>query len=96
MKLGIALAHVTHRRMAGETLESIADEIVAISNALKVLRTTRRTEDTLILLIREGAVTTRASTGRTNKVALSAKQVKAVLDAITHMEEQCLKPKEKK
>jgi hypothetical protein len=41
------------RRLRGESLDKIADEIVMVSNAVTKMRKTRLSEDTLMLLIQD-------------------------------------------
>lgn len=87
-----AIASLALRRLNGESIESIASEIVHISYAMRVLRSTRLNEDTLLLLIQNAIGANQA----TKYKAVPMKTIKAVLDAVAALEEKHLKPKEKK
>lgn len=71
------------------TLDQLTDEIVAISAAMKKLRATRLTDDTLYLLI-QNAIGQNSST-RYKKVPL--KTIKIVIEGIEALESTCLKKK---
>ena len=87
-----ATAHLAHRRLSGESLEEIADEIVMISNAIRKLRATRLTEDTLLLLMQNAI----GQNQKTKWRPVPIKTIKSVLDGIDNLQEKHLKPKEKK
>jgi len=87
-----ATAEVALRRLKGESIAEIADEIVMISDGIRKLRSTRLNEDTLLLLIQSSVGKSRI----TRSKFLSVKTIKAVIDGIANLETKHLKPKEAK
>lgn len=79
------VAELAIKRLRGESLDKLADEIVLFGNAVKQARATRLTDKTLCILIQ-------ASIGRT----MSLKTIQSVLDAMCALPDVYLKPKEKK
>lgn len=86
-----ATANLTVRRMKGETIAEIADEIVAISAAIKRLMATRLTDATLLLLIQDAMPRVRKNTKK-----MPTAEIQRVLQGIYDLELMHLKPKEKK
>lgn len=83
------VATLTARRLKGESLDVIADEIVAISIAMNRLRSTRLTDDALFLLIQNAAPTVGS---KYKKRSMSVTQIKAVFDGIEAMKQKYLRP----
>jgi hypothetical protein len=81
-----ATAALAAKRLRGEPLDKIADEIVMISNAVRKIRATGLTERTMLLLIQD------AIGGR----SVSTKTIKAVLDGIIGLSEHHLRHDEEK
>lgn len=86
------VAQLALKRLRGQTLTEIADEIMFISDAVRKMMTTRLTEDTLFLLI-QNAVGQNAST-RYKKIPL--KTIKVVIEGMMALQDVHIKPKEKK
>lgn len=87
-----ATAELSLRRLRGESITVIADEIEKISIAMKkLLANSRLSEDTLLLLIQDAIPTERKNANR-----MLTKDIKAVLDGIEALEMRHIKYQEKK
>lgn len=73
-------------------LEILADSIVAISQGIKKLRSTRLKDNTLYLLIQHAA----PSIGKYNSRKPSITEIRAVFDGIESLQKAHLKPEAKK
>ncbi len=81
-------AALSLKRLRGESLNKIADEIVMVSEAVRrVMSQTRLTEDTLLLLIQNAMPKERA-----NSRKMSFKEIRAVLNGLEAMQTKYLKP----
>lgn len=83
------IANLAVRRLRGESLDKIADEIVMISDAVRTMMSSRLSEDTLLLLI-QNAVGQNAST-RYKKLPL--KTIKVVIEGMMALQSTHLKEK---
>lgn len=82
-----AIAELAARRLRGESLDKIADEIVLISDAITKLRKTKLTEDTMLLLIQDAIGTS----AQTKYKPVGIKVIKAVLDGIENLKTKHLR-----
>jgi hypothetical protein len=87
-----AVAELAVRRLRGESLDKLADELVMISDAVKKLRNSRITENTLLLLIQDAI----GSGQHTKYRQVPLKVIKAILDGMDQLATKHLKPREKK
>lgn len=84
---GAVVAALAAKRLRGESLDVIADEIVMVSDAIKKMRTSRLTEDTMLLLIQNAI----GQSGATRYRKISLKAIKAVVEGIEGLAAKHLK-----
>jgi protein-tyrosine-phosphatase len=84
-----AVADLALKRLRGESIDKIADEIALLSAAVKKLMAqSRLTEETLLLLIQHAI-----PVQRKNAKKMSFRDIKAVLDGIEAMQTKYIKEK---
>lgn len=86
---------VTQKEDAIVSTEVLAENILAISEGVKQLRKGRLNEKALILLIQHSAPKQKNRKNFGSYVAISARDVKAVLEGIENLAETYLKPLKK-
>jgi hypothetical protein len=91
-KKELTVAELAARRLRGESLDKLADEIVMISNAVRKLKQSRLSEDTLYLLVQNAI----GQSAATKYKLIPIKTIKAVVEGFDQLAEKHLKPKEPK
>lgn len=85
-------AQLALKRLRGETLTEIADEIMFISDAVRKMMTTRLTENALLVLIQNAI----GQNDRTKYRKIPLKTIKVVIEGMMALQDVHIKPKEKK
>lgn len=85
-------AQLALKRLRGETLTEIADEIMFISDAVRKMMTTRLTENALLVLIQNAI----GQNDRTKYQKIPLKTIKVVIEGMIALQDVHIKPKEKK
>ncbi len=86
------IANLALRRLRGESLDKIADEIVMISDAVKKMMSSQLNEDTLLLLIQNAIGANQSTKYR----PVPMKTIKAVIGGMMALQDTHLKSKEQK
>lgn len=86
------VAELAVRRLRGAPLDVLADEIVMVSDAVKRLRKTRLTDETLHLLVQNAI----GQSADTKYRKMSLKQIRVVIEGIEKLADVHLKPRETK
>lgn len=84
------IAELSLRRLRGESLDKLADEIVMISDAVQKLKTSRLSDNALMLLIQDAI----GSGQHTKYRKIPVKTIRAVIDGMTNLATRHLKQKE--
>lgn len=85
-------AQLALKRLRGETLTEIADEIMFISDAVRKMMTTSLTENALLVLIQNAI----GQNDRTKYRKIPLKTIKVVIEGMMALQDVHIKPKEKK
>lgn len=82
-----AVTNLSLRRLRGESLDVIANEIVLLSTAVKKLMAQSRLTDETLLLLIQNAIPAE----RRNSKKMSFKEIRAVLDGLEAMQTKYIK-----